>query len=89
MADLIKRLEAKGEPTVRRELAEGLYGTPTSTQYVEVEAWVEHEEFQRQQQEAAARRQREDRAEIRDENRDQFARSLSRSKRQEPATSGH
>ncbi len=81
MTDLIKRLEAKGEPTVRRELAEGLYATPGSTRYAEVEAWLEHKEFQRQQQEAAARTKREDRAEIREETRDRVARS--RAKRAE------
>ncbi len=81
MASLYEKLEAKGEVTVRRELAEGLYGTPGSTRYAEVETWLEYKEFQRQQQEAAARRQREDRAEIREETRDRVARS--RAKRAE------
>ena len=81
MTELAIKLEFKGEPTVRLELASGLYGTPTSTQFAEVEAWLKHKEFQRQQQEAEARRQREDRTEIREENRDQLARS--RAKRAE------
>ena len=74
MSNLTEKLEAKGEPTVRREQAQGLYGTPGSIRHAEVEAWLKGGEFQRQQQEGAERKHREDRAEHREELRDQLVR---------------
>ncbi len=74
-------LEAMGEDAVRLRLAGGLYGEVGSNMYTEVKDWLDHKRVEREKHDAEARRQREDRAEIREENRDQFARS--RAKRAE------
>ncbi len=74
-------LEALGEDAVRHRLARGLYGQVGSNMYTEVKDWLEHKQVEREKHGAEARRQREDRAEIREETRDRVARS--RAKRAE------
>ncbi len=74
-------LEALGEDAVRHRLARGLYGQVGSNMYTEVKDWLEHKQVDREKHDAETRRQHEDRAEIREENRDRFARS--RAKRAE------
>ena len=78
MTELAIKLEFKGEPTVRLELASGLYGTPGSIQFQEVEAWLKLKEFERQQQVVEEKRQREKRVERREELRDEDARTAAR-----------
>ncbi len=74
-------LEALGEEAVRGLLASGQYGRVGSNTYTEVKDWLDHKQVEREKHDAEVRRQREDRAEIREENRDRVARS--RAKRTE------
>ena len=62
-------IEALGEEAVRGLLARGQYGLVGSNMYTEVKDWLEHKQVEREKHDAEARRQREDRAEIREESR--------------------
>ncbi len=68
-------LEALGEEAVRGLLASGQYGRVGSNTYTEVKDWLDHKQVEREKHDAEARRQREEKADRREEGRDQFARS--------------